>query len=102
MASTIPVIVQGLGPIGQRILLAAQNDARLTVVGAVDIDKRLIGRDLADLIEGAAPGVAVRPSLGQARAEAGLSEATVLQATTSYLDSTWKVTSSMATRSRMP
>ncbi|MCZ6544415.1 MAG: dihydrodipicolinate reductase [Chloroflexi bacterium] len=86
MASTIPVIVQGLGPIGQRILLAAQNDARLTVVGAVDIDKRLIGRDLADLIEGAAPGVAVRPSLGQARAEAGLSEATVLQATTSYLD----------------
>ena len=86
MASTIPVIVQGLGPIGQRILLAAQNDARLTVAGAVDIDKRLVGRDLADLIEGAAPGVAVRPSLGQARAEAGLAEATVLQATTSYLD----------------
>ncbi len=81
----LPVIVQGLGPIGQRILLAAHRDPRLWVVGAVDIDKRLFGRSLAEVVDGGPEEVAVRPSLGQARAEAGLAEATVLQATGSYL-----------------
>ena len=90
MDTPVPVIIQGLGPIGQRILLAAHQDPHLTIVGAVDIDKRLFGRPVADVVPGGPEDIAVRPSLGQARADARLDEAlltkaTVLHATGSYL-----------------
>ena len=86
MQTPIPVIQQGLGPIGRTLLMAAARDPRLQVVGAVEIDKLAVGRDLAELVEGAPPNITVRPSLGQARADAGLGEAVVLHATGSYLE----------------
>lgn len=85
MSDPIPVIIQGLGPIGRRIAAAAHADPQLEVVAAVDIDRSLIGRPLADVIEAAAPPCIVRPSLGQARADAARDDAVVLQATGSYL-----------------
>ena len=87
MQTPIPVIQQGLGPIGRTLLLAAARDPRLQIVGAVEIDKLAIGRDLAEVVDGGPDGITVRPSLGQARADAGLDEAVVLHATGSYLES---------------
>ena len=86
MSDPIPCIVQGLGPIGQRILMAAHSDAQLDVVAAVDVDKRLLGRPLDEVVPGAPDHLTVRASVGLARADAGVDEAVVLQATTPYLD----------------
>jgi 4-hydroxy-tetrahydrodipicolinate reductase len=97
MPNPLPVIVQGLGPIGRKIAQAAQRDAGLDVVAASDIDRRLIGRDLAELDpdddqpQALPSGIIVRPSLGLARAdaeEAGATAPVVLHATGSYLSST--------------
>ena len=86
MSDPLPCIVQGLGPIGQRILLAAQSEAQLDVVAAVDVDKRLVGRPLDEVVPGAPAHLTVRASLGLARADIGAAEAVVLHATSSYLD----------------
>ena len=85
MQRPLPVIVQGLGAIGHTILAAVAGDAAFAIVGAVEIDKRLFGRALAEVVPGAPADVYIRPSLGQARADAGLDEAVVLHATGSYL-----------------
>ncbi len=91
LRTTLPVIVQGLGPIGRKVAQAAQRDAALDIVAATDIDRRLIGHDLDELDEGMPSGIIVRPSLGLARAdaeEAGATEPIVLHATGSYLATT--------------
>ena len=89
VGNPLPVIVQGLGPIGQRILVAAQADPQIEVLGAVDISEHLIGRDASSLIAGA-PSLVVHRTLEEARAalprEAPQPEA-VLHATGSKLDS---------------
>ncbi len=84
---TLPVIVQGLGPIGIKILEAAHNDPGFDVVGAVDIDASLVGRDVSDVAAGGPSGVTVRASLEEAAEDAGAEEAILLQATGSYLES---------------
>ena len=53
MSAPLPVIIQGLGPIGLRIVEAAQNDSFLEVVGAVEINPEMVGRPLSDFVEGA-------------------------------------------------
>ena len=98
LRAPVPVIVQGLGPIGLKVAQAAQRDAGLDIVAATDIDRRLIGHDLSELDgleETMPPGIIVRPSLGLARADAeeagafaGETTPVVLHATGSYLAST--------------
>ena len=85
MHAPLPVIVQGLGPIGKLIAGAAAADPFLEIVGAVEIRPELAGRPLADLVDGA-PGVTVRPSLAEARADSGADGGIVLHCTGSYLD----------------
>lgn len=47
----IPVVVMGLGPVGQSIARGALQSRELELVGAIDITPDLIGRRLADLID---------------------------------------------------
>ena len=77
MGDSIPCIVQGLGPIGKRILLAAQDDTQLEVVAAVDVDKRLVGRALDEVVPGAPDHLIVRAALGLAHADIGVDRAVV-------------------------
>ena len=85
MQVPLPVIVQGLGPIGLLITEAALTDPFLEVVGAVEIRPELAGRPLADLV-GGAPGITVRPTLAEARADARPGGAILLHCTGSHLD----------------
>lgn len=89
MAGPLPVLVQGLGPMGLKILHAAQADPDFDVVAAVDVAEPLAGRDLVDVAPGAPPGITIQPTLQQARnaaaATANLRDAIVLHATGSYL-----------------
>ena len=85
MSSRLPVIVQGLGPIGRLIVEAALGDPALKVVGAVEIDPDLAGRPLAEVVEGA-PRVAIRESVAQAREDARAGGGILLHCTGSHLD----------------
>ena len=85
MDAPLPIIVQGLGPIGIRIAEAALGDPSLDVAGAVEINPEMVGRPLSDFVEGA-PDVAVRDSVAAARAVVGASDAILVHCTGSYLD----------------
>lgn len=85
MHAPLPVIVQGLGPIGRLIAEAALADPFIEVVGAVEIRPELAGRPLSDFVDGA-PGVTVRPTLAEAVADSQSAGAIVLHCTGSYLD----------------
>ena len=85
MSSRLPVIVQGLGPIGRLIVEAALGDPALEVVGAVEIDPDLAGRPLAEVVEGA-PRVAIRESVAQAREDPRADGGILLHCTGSHLD----------------
>ena len=71
----VPVIVVGLGEIGRAVASAALRHPRLSLVGAIDRDSRLVGRSLQDLGV-AGSGVKVAKELaevaGQARGGAVL------------------------------
>ncbi len=89
ISSPLPVVVQGLGPIGQRILAAAQADPQIAVLGVVDISESLVGHDASSLIEGA-PALTVHRTLEEVRAalpRSGPQPEAVLHATGSKLDS---------------
>ncbi|TNF38097.1 MAG: dihydrodipicolinate reductase [Deltaproteobacteria bacterium] len=60
LSNRLPVIVQGLGPMGLRVLAGAIAAPALAVVGAVDCDQRIAGRTLGSLIPGAGPTVVAR------------------------------------------
>lgn len=47
----IPVIQYGLGPIGRMITRSLLDRPKIRIVGAVDIDPALVGRDLAEVAE---------------------------------------------------
>ena len=87
----IPVVVQGLGPMGRVILAAAQADPALDVIGVVDIDPEMAGRTLGEL--GLEPGgltvsVSLPPSpTGRPSGSPADAQAVLLHATGSYLDS---------------
>lgn len=78
----LPVIVQGLGPIGRRILEGAAKDPRLQLVGAVDIHPSLAGRPLTEVSPISPPDLEVRRALSDVHAPEG---AVVLQAIGSWL-----------------
>ncbi len=85
MHAPLPVIVQGLGPIGLLVAEAALADPFLEVVGAVEIRPELAGRPLADFVEGT-PGITVRPALAEAVADSQSDGAILLHCTGSHLD----------------
>jgi 4-hydroxy-tetrahydrodipicolinate reductase len=80
----IRVVQMGLGPIGLAIADRALGEPGLAVVGAIDPDPRLAGRDLGELVGRARTGVVVRPD---AEGLAGVPRpAVVLHATGSFLE----------------
>lgn len=85
MASPLPVIIQGLGPIGRTIARAALAQPALELVGAVDIADDLVDRPLAGIVEGAPNGITIRRTLAQARLDAQAQGGILLHATSSYL-----------------
>ena len=85
MASPLPVIIQGLGPIGRTIAKAALAQPALELVGAVDIADDLVDRPLADVVDGAPAGITIRRTVAQARLDAQAQGGILLHATSSYL-----------------
>lgn len=85
MNGPLPVIVQGLGPIGLLMVETALSDPFLEVVGAVEINPDMVGQPLSDLAEGA-PDVAVQPTVEAARAGSASDGGILIHCTGSYLD----------------
>src|SRR5512139_643299 len=82
--SGIPVVLMGLGEIGQAIARVALARPELHVVAAVDADPSLAGRKLADVLGAPAPDVAIATSL--ADVARGARGGVVLQATQSRFE----------------
>jgi 2,4-diaminopentanoate dehydrogenase len=61
-----PVVVMGLGEIGRAIARAALVTPELKLVGAVDVDRSLVGRPLDELVGGRCPGVRVTAEASEA------------------------------------
>jgi 4-hydroxy-tetrahydrodipicolinate reductase len=59
----VPVVVMGLGFIGQEIARAAMSSPEVELIGAVDTQPSLVGRALGDVLGGPAPRVKVMDSL---------------------------------------
>ncbi len=81
--SGIPVVLMGLGEIGQAIARVALARPELRVVGAVDAHPSLAGRRLSDVLGVPAPDVTVAESLADAAAPGG---GVLLHATRSHFD----------------
>lgn len=86
MTAPLPVIVQGLGPIGLRIAKAALGDSFLELVGAVEINPEMAGEPLSRFVEGAPDEIVIRRTLAQARVDALAEGGILLHCTGSYLD----------------
>ena len=85
MASPLPVIIQGLGPIGRTIAGAALADPMVELIGAVDIADSMADRELAEFVAEAPSQLRVRRTVAQAQLEAGAQGGILLHATSSYL-----------------
>ena len=62
----VPVVVMGLGFIGQEIARAALRSEELEVIGAVDKSPQLAGRTLTEILKVPAGTFKIQPTLGQA------------------------------------
>jgi 4-hydroxy-tetrahydrodipicolinate reductase len=82
--SGIPVVLMGLGEIGQAIARAALLRPELRVVAAVDSDPAYAGRALSEVLGASAPDLAVATRLAEVAPQAR--GGVVLQATQSRLD----------------
>ncbi len=82
--SGIPVVLAGLGEIGQAIARAALVRPDLRIVGAADPHPSFVGRPLSDVLGGPAPGLSVAEELSEVvdAARGGV----VLQATQSRFE----------------
>jgi 4-hydroxy-tetrahydrodipicolinate reductase len=56
---TIPVVIMGLGEIGQMIARAALSISDLEIVGAIDLNPERVGRSLGDLLHAVTPEVTI-------------------------------------------
>ncbi|WP_426730551.1 dihydrodipicolinate reductase [Myxococcus faecalis] len=65
-AGPVPVVVMGLGFIGQEIAKASLSSPEVELIGAVDTHPSLVGRPLGDVLGGPAPRVKVVDSLEKA------------------------------------
>src|SRR5262252_6275106 len=63
----VPVVVMGLGYIGQEIARAALLSPELDIVGAVDLNPALVGKSLAQIVAQAGTEVRVSSTLAEAR-----------------------------------
>lgn len=79
----VPVVVMGLGFIGQEVARAALLSPEVSLVGAMDVSPGLAGKKLADVLGVAAPPIRVVNELGAALGKN--KRAVVLQATGSRL-----------------
>lgn len=77
------VVCFGLGPIGQSIARLAAKRSSIEIVGAVDTDPGLVGRDLGELLGVGGTGIKVQKSGHDLYRKADI----VLHATTSFLSS---------------
>ena len=85
MTNSIRVIQYGLGPIGSAIARHITERPGLTLVGAVDIDPRKVGKDVGEVIGSGHPlGFSVAAKLDQALAKTNADVA--VHATGSYFD----------------
>lgn len=66
----VPVVVMGLGYIGQEIARAALVSPELELVGAVDSNPALVGKRLSDIVTQGNADVRVSSTLGNARSRA--------------------------------
>ncbi len=82
--SGIPIVLMGLGEIGQAIARVALARPDLRVVAAVDPHPSLAGRPLSDVLGAAAPGLTIAEDLADVAAAAR--GGVVLQATRSRFD----------------
>ncbi len=82
-AGQVPVVVMGLGFIGQEIARAAAGSAEVDLVGAVDLNPALVGRGLADVL--GIPGVSGTVSADLASAVGRRKGVVLLHATGSRL-----------------
>jgi 4-hydroxy-tetrahydrodipicolinate reductase len=62
----VPVVVMGLGFIGQEIARAALESEELDLIGAVDKSPSLVGRSLTEVLGGPAGNLKIQATLGQA------------------------------------
>lgn len=88
MSAPLPVIIQGLGPIGLRLAEAAAQDPFLELVGAVEIRPEMVGEPLTSFAAGVHPEIVVRQSVAQARVDALAEGGILLQCTGSWLEQT--------------
>lgn len=85
MSAPLPVIIQGLGPIGLRLAAAAVADPFLDLAGVVEIRPEMVGEPLRVFVPGAHPDLVIRQSVSQARVDAQAEGGILLQCTGSYL-----------------
>ena len=86
MSAPLPVIIQGLGPIGLRLAAAAATDPFLELVGAVEIRSEMVDQPLASFVPGVHPDLVIRQSVAQARVDALAQGGILLHCTGSYLE----------------
>jgi len=80
----VPVVIMGLGFIGQEIVKAAQASPELEIVGAVDKSPQLSGRKLGEVVGIPALGLKIASSLEEALKK-GKARPVLLQATGSRM-----------------
>jgi 2,4-diaminopentanoate dehydrogenase len=83
-SAPVPVVVMGLGYIGQEIAKAADASSELKLVGAVDLNPSMVGKKLSDVL-GAPVGGAIRVSRSLADAVGRHKGVVLLHATGSRL-----------------
>jgi 2,4-diaminopentanoate dehydrogenase len=82
----IKVIQVGAGPLGRQITRYILDREGLALVGVVDVDPALHGRDAGEVCEVGPVGVAISRSLGEALATAGGEAQVAVLATVSSID----------------
>lgn len=65
----IKIVQLGLGPLGQKVANYALQREGVKIVGAVDLDTEIIGKDVGELCSGKPNGVIIRKSLSEALSE---------------------------------
>ncbi|MBF5045537.1 dihydrodipicolinate reductase [Aggregicoccus sp. 17bor-14] len=82
----VPVLVMGLGSIGQSLVRSALASPEVELVGVVDSHPKLVGRPLSEVLGTPAPKLTVEPDLAKALGKGKYEGAVLLHATGSRLE----------------